>query len=87
MVRLTYYTDPAYPWSWAAAPALRRLQMEFGEDARITYVMAGMERELEDPVQLLEVSTRKHVPGMPGRQSGTCPGPAPGAGELRSPTA
>jgi putative protein-disulfide isomerase len=56
MVRLTYYTDPACPWSWAAEPALRRLQMEFGEDVRITYVMAGMERELEDPLQLLEAS-------------------------------
>jgi protein-disulfide isomerase-like protein with CxxC motif len=40
MVRLTYYTDPACPWSWAAEPALRRLQMEFGDEARITYVMA-----------------------------------------------
>jgi predicted DsbA family dithiol-disulfide isomerase len=56
MVRLTYYTDPACPWSWAAEPALRRLHMEFGEDVRITYVMAGMERELGDPLQLLEAS-------------------------------
>jgi protein-disulfide isomerase-like protein with CxxC motif len=40
MVRLTYYTDPACSWSWAAEPALRRLQMEFGDAARITYVMA-----------------------------------------------
>jgi predicted DsbA family dithiol-disulfide isomerase len=56
MVRLTYYTDPACPWSWAAEPALRRLQMEFGEDIRITYVMAGMEREVGDPLQLLEGS-------------------------------
>jgi predicted DsbA family dithiol-disulfide isomerase len=56
MVRLTYYTDPACPWSWAAEPALRRLQMEFGGDVRITYVMAGMQRELNDPLQLLEAS-------------------------------
>jgi predicted DsbA family dithiol-disulfide isomerase len=53
MVRLTYYTDPACPWSWAAEPALRRLQMEFGEDMRITYVMAGMARQLDDPLELL----------------------------------
>src|SRR6266496_3894995 len=54
MVRLTYYTDLACPWSWAAEPALRRLQMEFGDEARITYVMAGMARELGDPLQLLD---------------------------------
>jgi hypothetical protein len=30
--------------------------MEFGEDVRITYVMAEMERELEDPLQLLEAA-------------------------------
>jgi predicted DsbA family dithiol-disulfide isomerase len=49
MVRLTYYTDPACPWSWAGEPALRRLQMEFGIELQITYVMAGMARELDDP--------------------------------------
>jgi putative protein-disulfide isomerase len=54
MIRVTYYTDPACPWSWAAEPALRRLQMEFGEDVVITYVMAGMARELGDPLQVLD---------------------------------
>jgi putative protein-disulfide isomerase len=66
MVRLTYYTDPACPWSWAAEPALRRLQMEFGDDIRITYVMAGMERRLEDPLHLLEASLEASAwSGMP----------------------
>lgn len=66
MVRLTYYTDPACPWSWAAEPALRRLQMKFGEDVRITYVMAGMERELGDPLHLLEASLEAAAwSGMP----------------------
>jgi predicted DsbA family dithiol-disulfide isomerase len=54
MVALSYYTDPACPWSWAAEPALRRLQMEFGEDVRITYVMAGMARELNEPLHVLD---------------------------------
>jgi predicted DsbA family dithiol-disulfide isomerase len=54
MVALSYYTDPACPWSWAAEPALRRLQMEFGEDLRITYVMAGMARELNEPLHVLD---------------------------------
>jgi predicted DsbA family dithiol-disulfide isomerase len=56
MVRLTYYTDPACPWSWAAEPALRRLQMEFGTELQITYVMAGMARELDDPLRLLDAT-------------------------------
>jgi predicted DsbA family dithiol-disulfide isomerase len=66
MVRLTYYTDPACPWSWTAEPALRRLQIQFGEDARITYVMAGMARELNDPLQLLDASLEAAAwSGMP----------------------
>jgi putative protein-disulfide isomerase len=52
MVRLTYYTDPACPWSWAAEPALRRLQMEFGTELQITYVMAGMARDAGRPADL-----------------------------------
>jgi putative protein-disulfide isomerase len=54
MIRVTYYTDPVCPWSWAAEPALRRLQMEFAEDVQITYVMAGMARVLDDPLQVLD---------------------------------
>ncbi len=54
MVLVSYYTDPACPWSWAAEPALRRLLLEFGEQARITYVMAGMARELGDPLHVLD---------------------------------
>jgi len=56
MVRVTYYTDPACPWSWGAEPALRRLQMEFGDELQITYVMAGMARELDDPLQRLDAA-------------------------------
>jgi predicted DsbA family dithiol-disulfide isomerase len=40
-VHVTYYTDPACPWSWAAEPAVRRLLVEFGDDISITYVMVG----------------------------------------------
>ena len=46
-LHVLYYTDPACPWSWAAEPALRRLQAEFGDDVRITYVMGGLAREFE----------------------------------------
>jgi putative protein-disulfide isomerase len=46
-VRLRYYTDPACSASWAAEPALRRLQVEFGDEVRITYVMGGLSRQYE----------------------------------------
>ena len=66
MVRVTYYTDPACPWSWGAEPALRRLQMEFGDELQITYVMAGMARELDDPLQRLDAALDAAVwSGMP----------------------
>lgn len=53
---MTYYTDPACPYSWAAEPALRRLQVEFAEGLAITYVMGGLAREFRKPLQ-----TMRHV--------------------------
>jgi hypothetical protein len=44
-VRASYYTDPACSWSWALEPALRRLNVEFGDEVRFTYVMGGLARE------------------------------------------
>jgi predicted DsbA family dithiol-disulfide isomerase len=55
-VHVTYYTDPACPYSWAAEPALRRLQVEFAEGLTITYVMGGLAREFRKPLQ-----TMRHV--------------------------
>jgi putative protein-disulfide isomerase len=48
-VAITYVTDPWCPWSWAAEPAWRSLLWDFGDDARITYVMAGMGTTVSDP--------------------------------------
>jgi predicted DsbA family dithiol-disulfide isomerase len=53
VVHVTYYTDPACPWSWAAEPGLRRLQTEFGGSLRITYVMGGLAREFQKPVETM----------------------------------
>lgn len=50
LVTVTVFTDPACPDSWGAEPALRRLEVEFGEQVRFTYVMAGLAREIADPV-------------------------------------
>jgi putative protein-disulfide isomerase len=55
-VHVTYYTDPACPWSWAAEPAVRRLAVEFGEEVSITYVMGGLAREFRKPLE-----TMRHV--------------------------
>jgi predicted DsbA family dithiol-disulfide isomerase len=56
VVHVTYYTDPACPWSWAAEPGLHRLQAEFGASLQITYVMGGLAREFQKPLQ-----TMRHV--------------------------
>jgi predicted DsbA family dithiol-disulfide isomerase len=50
-IHASYYTDPADPWSWAAEPARRRLQVEFGAHVEITYVMAGLVRDVDSPAQ------------------------------------
>jgi putative protein-disulfide isomerase len=55
-VHVTYFTDPACPWSWAAEPAVRRVLVEFGDDIAVTYVMGGLAREFRTPVE-----TMRHV--------------------------
>jgi putative protein-disulfide isomerase len=55
-LHVTYYTDPACPYSWAAEPALRRLQVEFADGLTITYVMGGLAREFRRPLE-----TMRHV--------------------------
>jgi len=66
VIHVAYFTDPACPWSWAAEPALRRLQVEFGDQARITYVMGGLAREFPRPWgELPEVLDAVAASGMP----------------------
>jgi predicted DsbA family dithiol-disulfide isomerase len=48
-VACTYFTDPYCPWSWAAEPHLRRLEVEFGAEVDVTFVIAGLAREIADP--------------------------------------
>jgi putative protein-disulfide isomerase len=65
-VHVTYYTDPACPWSWAAEPGLRRLQAEFGDSLEITYVMGGLAREFRKPVETMRhVLDAAEASGMP----------------------
>ena len=46
-VPATVLTDPYCPWSWAAEPQLRRLQVEFGDSVAITFVIVGLHRRIE----------------------------------------
>jgi predicted DsbA family dithiol-disulfide isomerase len=65
-IHVTYYTDPACPWSWAAEPGLRRLQAEFGDTLAITYVMGGLAREFQKPLETMRhVLDAAEASGMP----------------------
>jgi putative protein-disulfide isomerase len=46
-VAVTVFSDPFCPWSWAAEPHLRRLQVEFGAALRYTFVIVGLRRTIE----------------------------------------
>jgi predicted DsbA family dithiol-disulfide isomerase len=47
VVDATVFTDPYCPWSWAAEPQLRRLQVEFGDQVAYTFVIVGLRRTVE----------------------------------------
>lgn len=44
-VSVTVLTDPYCPWSWAAEPQFRRLQVEFGASLAFTFVIVGLKRD------------------------------------------
>jgi predicted DsbA family dithiol-disulfide isomerase len=45
VVSVSYYTDPACPWSWAAEPWMRKLMVQFGDVLDWTLVMGGLARK------------------------------------------
>jgi predicted DsbA family dithiol-disulfide isomerase len=65
-VEVLCVTDPADPWSWAAEPAVRRLEVEFAAEVAITYVMAGLAREFGAPAatarQVLDAAAASGMP-------------------------
>jgi putative protein-disulfide isomerase len=46
-VAVKVFSDPFCPWSWAAEPQLRRLEIEFGAALRYTFVIVGLRRTIE----------------------------------------
>jgi protein-disulfide isomerase-like protein with CxxC motif len=66
VIRVTYYTDPACPWSWAAEPAFARLSVEFPGAVALTFVMGGFARETGPPEEAaLRVLDAAAASGMP----------------------
>jgi predicted DsbA family dithiol-disulfide isomerase len=65
VVHVAYFTDPLCPWSWGAEPQLRRLQVEFSDQVAITYVMAGMSREIDAPAKVASTLDVVAETGMP----------------------
>lgn len=68
MVHVAYFTDPLCPWSWGAEPQLRRLEVEFSGHVRITYLMAGMSREIDAAAKVrstLDVVAKTGMPADP----------------------
>jgi len=47
VIPVTLFTDPFCPWSWAAEPHLRRLEVEFGAGLAFTFVIVGLARQIE----------------------------------------
>jgi putative protein-disulfide isomerase len=66
VIQVSYYTDPACPWSWALEPALRRLIYTFDESLRFNFIMCGMARDFAEPQTLVaEALAAAASTGMP----------------------
>jgi protein-disulfide isomerase-like protein with CxxC motif len=69
VIRVTYRTDPACPWSWAAEPAFARLEVEFLDRVAVTFVVGGFAREvpagLDVATAALDAGAASGMPGTP----------------------
>ena len=70
-VPVTVFTDPFCPWSWAAEPQLRRLQVEFGNGLAYTFVIVGLRRTIEPAdagalaLDLIDAAAESGMPADP----------------------
>lgn len=58
VVEIVHHTDPACSWCWGLEPVLRRLQVTYGPQVRLTRKMGGMITSLEWEVGEPYVSAR-----------------------------
>jgi predicted DsbA family dithiol-disulfide isomerase len=65
VVHVAYFTDALCPWSWAAEPQVRRIQVEFTGQVEFTYLMVGMAREVDAPHMLAETLDAVAESAMP----------------------
>jgi predicted DsbA family dithiol-disulfide isomerase len=70
-VHVTYFTDPFCPWCWTVEPHLRRLEVEFGDQVSVTFVIVGLAEQLDSEkareiaISTVEASARSAMPADP----------------------
>ncbi|RFM31871.1 DsbA family protein [Chitinophaga silvisoli] len=70
-LELVCYTDPLCCWSWAFAPVLRQLKVEYGDMISLRYCMGGMLsdwKQYHDPVQAVSRPLQMGPVWMQARQ-------------------
>src|SRR6185369_4831928 len=46
VVEIIEFTDPVCTWCWGSEPVLRKLETRFGEQVKISFVMAGLVKDI-----------------------------------------
>ncbi len=46
MIEIIEFTDPVCTWCWGSEPVLRKLETMFGEQVKISYIMAGLVQDI-----------------------------------------
>ncbi len=46
IIEITEFTDPVCTWCWGSEPVLRKLETRFGEQMKISFVMAGLVKDI-----------------------------------------
>lgn len=69
-VSATYFTDPFCAWCWGVEPHLRRLEVDFGDQVGLSFVMTGLAANLQAPGRAgalaLATLDATEASGMPG---------------------
>ena len=47
-IEIIYYTDPYCTWCWGSEPILRRLEVVFGEQLKLSYKMGGLVEDIDE---------------------------------------